>query len=107
MAVVRSLKIQLTGIGFVIAILAAALGAAPAARAGGGIRSADSTGSLLGFSTDGAARQHALEARFDSLLRRDEMREWMRRMTAHPHHLGSPHDRQNAEFMAGLLRSWG
>ena len=28
-------------------------------------------------------------------------------MSARPHHLGSPYDKENAEFMASLLRSWG
>jgi N-acetylated-alpha-linked acidic dipeptidase len=31
----------------------------------------------------------------------------MQRLTAHPHHLGSPYDKENAEFIAGQLRSWG
>ncbi|HEX4494465.1 MAG TPA: M28 family metallopeptidase, partial [Thermoanaerobaculia bacterium] len=32
---------------------------------------------------------------------------WMQRITSHPHHVGSPWDKSNAEFMAGLFRSWG
>jgi N-acetylated-alpha-linked acidic dipeptidase len=77
------------------------------ARADGAAGLPDSTGSLLGFTAGSAVEQRTLEARFDSLLRAGEMREWMRRLTAHPHHVGSPYGRQNAEFMAGLLRSWG
>lgn len=63
--------------------------------------------SLTGFTSESAAAQRALEARFDSLLRKENLREWMRRMSARPHHVGSPHDRANAEFMLGLFRSWG
>jgi N-acetylated-alpha-linked acidic dipeptidase len=62
---------------------------------------------LTGFTVEGAGRQRALEARFDSLLKRENLREWMKRMSSRPHHVGSPHDRDNAEFMAGLFRSWG
>ncbi|HEX8685194.1 MAG TPA: M28 family peptidase, partial [Pyrinomonadaceae bacterium] len=62
---------------------------------------------LSGFAPESAVRQRALEARFDSLLRKDNLREWMRRMSSRPHHVGSPHDRDNAEFMLGLFRSWG
>ncbi len=62
---------------------------------------------LLGFSSARAAEQRALEARFDSLLKKENLREWMRRLSARPHHVGSPHDRENAEFMAALFRSWG
>jgi N-acetylated-alpha-linked acidic dipeptidase len=62
---------------------------------------------LSGFDEASAARQRALEARFDSLLRKENLREWMRRLSARPHHVGSEYGRQNAEFMAGLFRSWG
>src|SRR3954447_1369450 len=66
-----------------------------------------SSGPLLGFSNDHASRQRALEARFDSQLDAANLREWMKRLTAHPHHVGSPYDKDNAELMAGLFRSWG
>jgi N-acetylated-alpha-linked acidic dipeptidase len=62
---------------------------------------------MSGFSAERAGRQRALEARFDALLKKENLREWMRRMSSRPHHVGSPHDRDNAEFMAGLFRSWG
>ena len=62
---------------------------------------------LLGFSREGALQQHALEARFDSLLNRDNLREWMKRMTARPHHLGSAYDKENADFIAAQFRTWG
>jgi N-acetylated-alpha-linked acidic dipeptidase len=62
---------------------------------------------LLGFSDDRAAAQRDLEKRFDAQLKAEDLREWMKRLTAHPHHVGSPWGRENAEFMAGLLRSWG
>jgi N-acetylated-alpha-linked acidic dipeptidase len=63
--------------------------------------------SLTGFRPESAEAERALEARFDALLKKDEMREWMRRLSARPHHVGSAYDRENAEFMAGLFRSWG
>ncbi|MFY9822281.1 MAG: M28 family metallopeptidase [Thermoanaerobaculia bacterium] len=62
---------------------------------------------LLGFSNDRAKEERALEARFDSFLNAANQRQWMQRLTAHPHHVGSPWDKENAEFMAGLFRSWG
>ncbi len=62
---------------------------------------------LLGFSEDRAAAQRDLEARFDAVLRPDNLRTWMQRLTSHPHAVGSPWGKDNAEFMAGLLRSWG
>ncbi|MEW6337671.1 MAG: M28 family peptidase [Acidobacteriota bacterium] len=62
---------------------------------------------LAGFTEQGSAAQRELEARFDERLRADNLREWMKRMTARPHHTGSPYGRELAEFTAGLFRSWG
>ncbi|HYY93702.1 MAG TPA: transferrin receptor-like dimerization domain-containing protein [Pyrinomonadaceae bacterium] len=62
---------------------------------------------LAGFDRESAERERALEARFDSLLRKDDLREWMKRLAARPHHVGSAYDRENAEFLLGLYRSWG
>jgi N-acetylated-alpha-linked acidic dipeptidase len=63
--------------------------------------------SLTGFRPESAERQRALEARFDALLKKENLREWLKRLSARPHHVGSAYDRQNAEFMVGLFRSWG
>lgn len=63
--------------------------------------------SIMGFSADDAQKQHALESRFDSFLRADNMRDWMKRLSARPHHLGSQYNKENADFIASLFRSWG
>ena len=62
---------------------------------------------IFGFTPANAAKEHALEAQFDAKMNRDEIRGWMQRLSARPHHLGSDYDRQNAEFIASLFRSWG
>lgn len=62
---------------------------------------------LLGFSHEGATRQRELETRFDSLLKRENLRDWMKHLSARPHHLGSARDKENAEFIASQFRSWG
>jgi len=54
-----------------------------------------------------APKQKALEAQFDSHLNRDNLRNWMKRMAARPHHVGSPYGKENAEFMAAQFKSWG
>ncbi|MGZ7032729.1 MAG: M28 family peptidase, partial [Thermoanaerobaculia bacterium] len=53
------------------------------------------------------AQEQKLEAQFDAKLNRDDLRNWMQRLSAHPHHLSSDYDRQNQEFVASLFRSWG
>ena len=62
---------------------------------------------VLGFSVESASAERALETRFDAAIDAKNLRAWMERLTAHPHHLGSPWDKQNAEFIAGLFKSWG
>ncbi len=62
---------------------------------------------LLGFSRERALEQQVLEARFDSQLNRDNLRQWMKQLTARPHHLGSAYDKENANFIAAQFRSWG
>jgi N-acetylated-alpha-linked acidic dipeptidase len=62
---------------------------------------------LLGFSREASERQRELEARFDSLLKKENLRDWMKRLSARPHHLGSAYDKDNAEFIASQFRSWG
>jgi N-acetylated-alpha-linked acidic dipeptidase len=62
---------------------------------------------LLGFSDERARAQRTLEQRFDASLRASDLRDWMRRLSARPHHLGSPYGKENADFLASLFRSWG
>jgi N-acetylated-alpha-linked acidic dipeptidase len=62
---------------------------------------------MLGFTPEGAAQQRALEEKFDAQLEAENLREWMKRLSARPHHVGSPYGKENADFMVGLLRSWG
>src|SRR5438094_4771785 len=62
---------------------------------------------LQGFDRQGADVERALEKRLDSFLKKDEARDWMKRLSARPHHLGSPYGKENAEFIASLYRSWG
>jgi N-acetylated-alpha-linked acidic dipeptidase len=60
---------------------------------------------ILGFANP--ANEHALEAQFDANINRDNLRDWMKRLSARPHHIGSPYDADNAQFLASLYRSWG
>ncbi len=62
---------------------------------------------LIGFSPATSAQQRALEARLDASMNPNNLRDWMQRLTAHPHHLGSAYGKANAEFIAGQFKSWG
>ena len=67
---------------------------------------APSTG-LLGFTEEGSVTQRALEQRFDAQLSANEMRDWLKRLSAEPNQVGSPHDKATAEFMLSLFKQWG
>ena len=62
---------------------------------------------LEGFSTAAAAAQLQLEARFDSDLAAADQRTWMQQMSSQPNHVGSAHDKANAEFQLAKFREWG
>ncbi len=62
---------------------------------------------MLGFSQQSASIQTALESRFDAVLNPENLRSWMKRLSARPHHLGSRYNKENADFIASQFRSWG
>lgn len=62
---------------------------------------------MLGFDAPGAQRERARESQFDKEINRENLRDWMKRLAARPHHLGSAYDKENAEFIASQFRSWG
>lgn len=66
-----------------------------------------SDGSMIGFSQDTSRSERELEAKFDGGLSAENLRDWMKRLTARPHHLGSPYNKENADFIAALFKSWG
>jgi N-acetylated-alpha-linked acidic dipeptidase len=70
---------------------------------------AESPGALeiQGFSAAGAAAETELERRFDADLSAADLRAWMERMSSEPNHVGSVHDKANAEFELKKFREWG
>jgi N-acetylated-alpha-linked acidic dipeptidase len=64
----------------------------------------------LAFSVGVQARamdQKAVEAAFDVGVSSADQLEWLKAMSSAPNHVGSPHDKANADYMLGLFRSWG
>ncbi|HEV7611107.1 MAG TPA: transferrin receptor-like dimerization domain-containing protein [Steroidobacteraceae bacterium] len=62
---------------------------------------------IPGFSASGAAAEAQLEQRFDADLSAAELRAWMQQMSSEPNHVGSAHDKANAEFQLKKFREWG
>ena len=54
-----------------------------------------------------AMDQKAVEAAFDAGVSSTDQLEWLKSMSSAPNHVGSPHDKANADYMLGLFKSWG
>ncbi|UZR94283.1 M28 family metallopeptidase [Chondrinema litorale] len=62
---------------------------------------------LTGFTTENTNKEFELEKEFDSYLKAENLREWMKILTDEPHHVGSPYGKKNADFMAAKFKEWG
>ena len=62
---------------------------------------------LLGFTSGHAAAQLALERKFDEHISAADQKAWLEQMAAAPNHVGSPHDKANADFMLAKFKEWG
>ena len=62
---------------------------------------------LRGFTTESAQVERQWETKFRALPSPDSLRSYMRRLSARPHHVGSPYDRDNAEWILNKFKSFG
>jgi N-acetylated-alpha-linked acidic dipeptidase len=62
---------------------------------------------IQGFSATGAAAEAQLEQRFDADISAADLRSWLEQMSSEPNHVGSAHDKANAEFELKKFREWG
>lgn len=66
-----------------------------------------SSGTTISAPVSTPAAQAQLERNFDAAITADEMRGWLQRMSAEPNHVGSPHDKANAEWELGQFKKFG
>jgi N-acetylated-alpha-linked acidic dipeptidase len=62
---------------------------------------------LIGFSSADARAELALEKKFAAIPDPARMRANMKLLSAHPHNVGSPYDKQNAEWILAQYKKWG
>ncbi len=62
---------------------------------------------LFGFSAADSVAELAVEQRFDAALDRADLDSWLKTLTAEPNHVGSPHDKANAELVRDQFQQWG
>ena len=62
---------------------------------------------LIGFAGASAVKQKDWEKQFDAQLSAQNLDTWLKFLASHPHHVGSPQGKANAEYMANLFKQWG
>ena len=62
---------------------------------------------LTGYSAESSKAQRDWEGKFRAGIVPDNIRENMRRLSARPHHVGSPYDKDNAEWISSRFKEWG
>src|SRR4051794_1910023 len=70
-------------------------------------QAADSPHPLRGYPQASSISELEWESKFKDIPKQDRLRENMRRLSARPHHVGSPYDKDNAEWITAQLKSWG
>jgi hypothetical protein len=63
--------------------------------------------SLAGYSAEGARVERDWEAKFRAIPSADNQRDYMKRLSARPHHVGSAYDKDNAEWLLAKMKEWG
>ena len=62
---------------------------------------------LVGYSPRASQSERDWEAKFRAIPDPANLREYMRRLSARPHHVGSPYDKDNAEWILAHFKDWG
>jgi N-acetylated-alpha-linked acidic dipeptidase len=74
---------------------------------GVGQQMATDSAQLAGYAAQSSPSQIALEKKFRDGIVPADIRENMRRLSARPHHVGSPYDKDNAEWILAQFKAWG
>lgn len=62
---------------------------------------------LRGYSADSSATERDWEAKFRAIPDPARLRDYMQRLSARPHHVGSAYDKDNAEWILARFKEWG
>jgi N-acetylated-alpha-linked acidic dipeptidase len=65
------------------------------------------TPTLAGFSTESARLERTIEDQFRAIPSPANLRAYMEHLSARPHHVGSPYDKANAEWILSKFKEWG
>jgi N-acetylated-alpha-linked acidic dipeptidase len=62
---------------------------------------------LVGYSPRSSQNEREWEVKFRAIPDPANLREYMRRLSARPHHVGSSYDKDNAEWILAHFKEWG
>src|ERR1700693_84615 len=62
---------------------------------------------LGGYSSASSRTERDWETKFRTVPAPQNLRDYMQRLAARPHHVGSPYDKDNAEWMLAKFKEWG
>src|SRR5437773_12529185 len=67
----------------------------------------DEVAPLMGYSAASSRTERDWEAKFRAIPAQANLRDYMQRLSARPHHVGSAYDKDNAEWMLSKCKEWG
>ena len=62
---------------------------------------------LFGYSAESSRTERHWEEKLRAIPSTDNLRTYMQKLSAHPHHVGSPADKDNAEWIAAKFKEFG
>ncbi len=62
---------------------------------------------LDGFSANSSRAERQWEEKFRAIPKPENMRAYMEHLSARPHNVGTPYDKENAEWIAAKFKEWG
>lgn len=70
-------------------------------------QAADPPQPIAGFFEQDSQLERQLEEKFRTIPEPANLRAYMERLSARPHHVGSPYDKDNAEWILSKFKEWG
>jgi len=62
---------------------------------------------LYGYSAESSQAERQWEEKLRAIPSPENLRAYMKLLSAHPHHVGSPYDKQNADWILGKFKEFG
>jgi len=62
---------------------------------------------LFGYSAESSRAERQWEEKLRAIPSPDNLRSYMQKLSAHPHHVGSPYDKENAQWIAAKFKEFG